>query len=107
VSDRLDCPDCGGTGEQRYGPINVRCLFCRGQGYVGDDNEPAEDRAGTRSDERVPLWQQTGAADRAAELPGCAVCLGAGVVVNLGDIERPSTLIEAPCPRCRGMAKAE
>lgn len=101
MSDRLDCPDCGGTGEQPFGPLTVLCLFCRGRGYVGDDNEPAEDHEPTEFDPYAAPQPLAGEQPGADGLPGCPTCLGVGKVVNVGDIRRPSTLVEAPCPMCR------
>jgi len=83
VSDRLDCPDCGGSGEQRMGPLVLACNFCGGRGYVGDDSGPPP--------EPPPVWADVGTAN----FPGCRVCLGAGHVVT-------STLQQLPCPACSG-----
>jgi hypothetical protein len=103
MSDRLSCPDCGGTGETRLGPLRFLCRFCRGFGYVGDDNEPA-----TRNDDdgdevdpmaTTPVWEDPAA----RALPGCPQCLGTGRVIGLGGDVRggaPSKLVEAPCPAC-------
>jgi DnaJ-class molecular chaperone len=100
VSDRLDCPQCDGTGEDTLGPLTVMCTFCRGYGYVGDDNEPAErDEPDGDFD---PYEQPQGLAgnEPGAGLPGCPACLGTGKVVSVGDVRRPSTLVETPCPMC-------
>lgn len=99
MTDRLNCPDCGGTGEQLIGPVRVLCYFCRGYGYVGDDNEPAERGEVEESTEPPPVWDQVGADD----LPGCSVCLGTGRVIGLdGNVEggTASTMVEGPCPAC-------
>lgn len=99
MTDKLECPDCGGTGEQRFGWLRLACRFCMGRGHVGGDYEPAEDPAPEDLPrvQDVPMWDEVGM-DR---FPGCKVCLGAGVVVHVGDIERPSKVIESPCPACR------
>jgi DnaJ-class molecular chaperone len=94
VTDRLDCPDCNGTGEYRIGPLVLLCQFCRGAGYVGDDNEPAEEHP---PGPPPPIWKQVGAVS-----PGCPVCFGAGEVVNLGDQEPALQVIRSPCPACSG-----
>jgi RecJ-like exonuclease len=103
VSDRLECPDCGGSGHQWFGLVNVRCLFCRGLGYVGDDNEPAErgadDGAEVHPLEADPVGEQLDA----RALPGCAVCFGAGTVLSLGGDVRggvPTKMVRLPCPEC-------
>lgn len=103
MTDRLDCPDCGGTGEQAIGPLRLLCQFCRGRGYVGDDNEPAERNAdeGLEVDpmNATPAWEQSGA----DAIPGCATCFGTGKVIGLGGNVRggvPSWLAEGPCPAC-------
>lgn len=94
MTDRLDCPDCDGSGERRIGPLTLQCEFCLGAGYVGDDNEPAEEHPpqGPPS----PVWEQVGA----EAIPGCPRCLGRGTIVHLGQ-ERPArVLVEVPCPVC-------
>jgi hypothetical protein len=101
MSDRLDCPDCGGSGERPFGPLTVLCLFCRGRGYVGDDNEPAEDNEPSDFDPYAERSGPLGEDPASAGLTGCPACLGARTVVNVGDIRRPSTLVVAPCPMCR------
>ena len=94
MTDRLVCPDCGGTGEHRIGRLDLQCEFCLGAGYVGDDNEPAEERP--HLDAPFPVWEQMGADD----LPGCPVCLGKGVVIHLGQDRPARSLVQAPCPAC-------
>lgn len=97
----MDCPDCGGSGEQLIGPVRVMCYFCRGHGYVGDDNEPAERGEIEESSQPPPVWEQLGS----EVLPGCAACLGTGRVVGLGgDVNGgvPSAMIERSCPACSG-----
>lgn len=103
MTDRLECPDCGGNGTQRFGPLTVMCQFCRGFGYVGDDNEPATRNAD--ESERVhpmsatPAWDQPGA----EHLPGCSRCLGTGQVISLGGDVRggvPTKLTRIACPEC-------
>jgi RecJ-like exonuclease len=103
MTDRLPCPDCSGSGEKAFGPMTVLCPFCRGRGYVGDDNEPAErnQEPADNIDPRAatPIWDDPGARG----LSGCKVCLGTGRVINLGGDVRggtPSTMVEAPCPAC-------
>lgn len=103
MTDRLECPDCGGSGQQRFGPVNVLCPFCRGLGYVGDDNEPAErdpdDGAEVHPMEADPVWEQPGA----RAVPGCSVCFGSGTVISLGGDVRggvPKTMVRLPCPQC-------
>ncbi|WP_067478904.1 hypothetical protein [Actinomadura hibisca] len=101
MTDRLECPDCGGTGEKRLGPLRFGCLFCHGLGWVGEDNEPAERGADEQDDGGFePVWETSAA----QTFPGCKVCLGAGVVVHVGDIDRPSKVVESPCPACGGAA---
>lgn len=93
MTDRLGCPECGGTGEHRIGRLVMQCEFCRGAGYVGDDNEPAEERPAPPD---VPVWEEPG-----ADLRGCPRCLGTGEVVHLGGIGEPTgQLVVAPCPAC-------
>lgn len=100
MTDRLDCPDCGGSGEQTFGPLTVLCIFCRGCGYVGDDNEPAERNEPADFDpysgDAAPVWDQPAV----EAMPGCLQCFGTGKVVNVGDIRRPDRLSESPCPAC-------
>lgn len=100
MSDRLECPDCSGSGEQPFGPLTVLCMFCRGQGYVGGDNEPAEDNepADFNPYGRAP---RLAGDEPGAGIPGCPACFGTGKVVNVGDIRRPTTLTESACPVCR------
>jgi RecJ-like exonuclease len=99
VTDRLQCPDCKGTGRQVIGPLVLVCVFCQGTGYVGDDNEPAEDSpAPELGDSRGWIWNSPAVRG----LPVCPMCLGAGKVVNLSDAngENRGMLIELPCPAC-------
>jgi RecJ-like exonuclease len=99
LTDRLVCPECGGTGEQIIGTLRLGCLFCGGRGYVGDDNEPAEDTP--PPDMPDPVWEHPAAQG----LPLCPRCLGAGKVVNLGGTGEPTgKLVELPCPACSGRA---
>jgi RecJ-like exonuclease len=96
LTDRLQCPDCGGTGRQVIGPLQMACRFCSGQGYVGGDNEPAKDHNGDSHPIR-PVWQEPAA----RTLTVCRVCFGAKKVVNLGGTGEPTGyLIEMPCPEC-------
>lgn len=94
MTDRLACPECDGTGETVIGSLHFACGFCQGAGYVGDDNEPAEERPG--SDEVIPVWRQVGA----ETIPGCPTCLGVGQVIYLGDDEPASVIVRVPCPSC-------
>ncbi|SEG88189.1 hypothetical protein SAMN04489712_12194 [Thermomonospora echinospora] len=95
MTDRLDCPDCGGSGEHRLGSLTLQCEFCLGAGYVGDDNEPAEERP---LGDTSPVWEQLGA----NAMPGCPRCLGTGVVIHLGT-ERPARrMVKTACPACSG-----
>ncbi|MDL4774984.1 MULTISPECIES: hypothetical protein [Thermomonosporaceae] len=100
MTDKLECPDCGGEGEQRIGPLRFACRFCMGRGYVGGDYEPAEDPApGDLSrPEDTPVWDEP----VMAGFPGCVTCLGAGMVVHVGDINRPTKMVESRCPACHG-----
>ena len=96
LTDRLKCPDCSGTGRQVIGPLELACRFCHGSGYVGDDNEPAEDQ-GDELRQMRPVWQEPAA----QTLTMCRVCFGAKKVVNLGGTNEPTGyLIELPCPEC-------
>lgn len=92
VTDPITCPECGGSGEERYGPLTVACGFCSGLGELAR-REPAEN-ADPPQGYGVPMW-----ADAAvAALPGCHACLGAGVVVELGGAA--GFLVTEPCPEC-------
>jgi hypothetical protein len=100
LSDRLQCPDCDGTGRQFIGPLELACRFCGGSGYVGNDNEPAEDRVG-EPQPMQPVWQEPATRTLAV----CRVCFGAQKVVNLGGTGEPTGyLIELPCPKCSKQA---
>ncbi|TMQ90895.1 hypothetical protein ETD83_33380 [Actinomadura soli] len=105
MSDEIECPECGGTGEERLGPLQLMCMFCHGRKVVSGEHEPADD--GSRGpgwpgeaeehDARVhgplpPVWEHP--AVRGSGL--CTHCLGAGVVVSEG------SYAEAPCPVCSG-----
>lgn len=96
VTDRLQCPACEGTGRQAIGPLRLACQFCRGVGYVGGDNEPAEEGESPISQAR-PVWEEPAA----RVLTVCRVCFGARKVVNLGGTGEPTgKLVEMPCPAC-------
>jgi RecJ-like exonuclease len=96
MTDRLECPECEGTGKQVIGPLRMVCPFCHGLGYVGDDNEPAEERDSPPPRPR-PVWDEPAA----RTLTVCPVCFGARKVVNLGGTGEPTgKLIELPCPAC-------
>lgn len=96
LTDRLQCADCGGTGRQVIGPLQLACRFCGGLGYVGDDNEPAEEGV-QESRPMRPVWEEPAA----RTLTVCRVCFGAKKVVNLGGTGEPTGyLIEMPCPQC-------
>lgn len=92
MTDRLTCPECGGSGEHRIGRLVLQCEFCLGAGYVGEDNEPAEEHPAGPA---PPVWEQPGAIS-----PGCPVCFGAGQVVNLGHNNPPTRVIQVACPAC-------
>jgi RecJ-like exonuclease len=96
LTDRLDCPECHGSGRQIIGPLQMTCAFCHGLGYVGGGNEPAEDHGEPRGPMR-PVWEEP----TVRTLAVCHVCLGARRVVNLGGTGEPTgKLIEMPCPVC-------
>lgn len=107
MSDEIACPECGGTGEERIGPLRLMCRFCHGRKVVGGEDEPAED--GPRYNARgwkIPEEGEEydpavhGPLPPAGDHPAvrhsglCRTCLGAGVVVAEG------TYAEAPCPDC-------
>ncbi|MFI0373101.1 hypothetical protein ACH35V_35015 [Actinomadura sp. 1N219] len=105
MSDEIECPECGGTGEQRLGPLQLMCMFCHGRKVVGGEREPADDGPrhrlfpgeGGEYDAQAhgplpPVWDHP--AVRGSGL--CTHCLGAGVVVAEG------SYAEAPCPVCSG-----
>ncbi|HEY1706117.1 MAG TPA: hypothetical protein VGG75_41100 [Trebonia sp.] len=103
MTDRLQCPECSGTGQQVIGPLTLACPFCQGAGYVGDDNEPAEDQPAPEPAAARPVWDQPAA----RTLTVCRVCFGAGKVVNLGGTGEPTgKLVEMPCPECSGDGEA-
>lgn len=96
MTDPITCPDCDGEGEHVLGPMRFLCCFCHGTGEVGGDNEPAEREEETEFDpyiERSPVRESIAT-------PGCGTCFGTGKVVNVGDIRRPSRLVESTCPAC-------
>jgi hypothetical protein len=96
LTDRLPCPGCGGAGQQAIGPLRMTCRFCRGLGYVGGDNEPAEEHDEPRPAAR-PVWEEPAA----RTLTVCRVCFGTRKVVNLGGTGEPTgKLVELPCPAC-------
>lgn len=96
LTDRLECSDCGGTGRQVIGPLQLACRFCGGWGYVGGDNEPAEVRDELPHPVR-PVWE----APAVRTLAVCHVCFGARKVVNLGGTGEPTgRMITMPCPAC-------
>ncbi|WUH97138.1 hypothetical protein OHR68_26825 [Spirillospora sp. NBC_00431] len=107
MSDEIECPECGGTGEQRLGPLQLMCMFCHGRKVVGGGRGPRD--GGTRYNAqgwKVPEDGETYDAQVHGPLPPvwehpavrssglCTRCLGAGVVVAEG------TYAEAPCPVC-------
>jgi hypothetical protein len=97
MSDRLQCPDCYGTGQQAIGPLRLSCRFCLGRGYVGDDNEPAEEHEAPPMAATRPVWEEP----PVRVLTVCRVCFGARKVVNLGGTGEPTGyLVEMPCPAC-------
>lgn len=97
MSDRLQCPDCDGTGRQVIGSLQLACRFCLGRGYVGGDNEPAEEREAPPMESVRPVWEEPAV----RILTVCRVCFGARKVVNLGGTGEPTGyMIEMPCPAC-------
>lgn len=99
MTDRIECPDCEGTGKQVIGPLVLACRFCQGLGYVGDDNEPAEDPPDPDPAEER-FWVRND--HRVKGTTPCDICLGTRKVVNLsdGDGDNTGRLIELPCPAC-------
>lgn len=97
MSDRLQCPSCDGTGQQVIGTLHMACTFCQGLGYVGDDNEPAEEREAPPGPVQ-PVWEHPAVRTLAV----CKVCLGTRKVMNLSDTDGELTgkIIEVPCPAC-------
>lgn len=95
MTDPITCPDCDGEGEHVLGPMRFLCCFCHGTGEVGGDNEPAERGHDAEYD---PYSDPSPTPVRG--VPGCGMCLGSGVVVNVGDVRNPSKLIESACPAC-------
>lgn len=96
LTDRLQCPECDGTGRQAIGTLRLVCRFCRGAGYVGGNNEPAERHSEPPGTVR-PVWEEPAV----RTLTVCRMCLGTGKVVNLGGTGEPTgKLIELPCPSC-------
>lgn len=103
MTDRLQCPECEGTGEQVIGRIRLTCSFCLGLGYVGDDNEPAEE-ADVPHFHR-PIWDEPAARPLTTL---CRMCLGTGKIVNLGGTGEPTgKLVELPCPACSSEAQQD
>lgn len=99
MSDVMDCPDCDGIGvDQLATGLTVACRFCCGRGWVGGEHEPAEDKPLSDA-ATIPHWKTAGAEQR-AEAFGCRQCLGTGLVVHVGDIRRPTKLVEVDCPVC-------
>jgi RecJ-like exonuclease len=95
LTDRLQCPGCEGTGQQVIGPLHLTCRFCSGMGYVGGDNEPAEDHG--EAHPVRPVWEEPAT----RTLTVCRVCFGARKVVNLGGTGEPTgKIVEMPCPAC-------
>ncbi len=96
MTDRLECPQCGGNGRQAIGPLRLVCAFCRGLGYIGGGNEPAEERSPPVRSAR-PVWEEPAA----RVLTVCRMCFGARRVVNLGGTGEPTGyMVEMPCPAC-------
>lgn len=106
MTDKIDCPECGGAGESRTGSLRLLCQFCLGASYVGGDNEPADDGPQYREDGwKTPEEGEEydpavhGPLPAAGSHPAvrssglCPTCLGAGVVTS-------ATMVELPCPRC-------
>ena len=98
TTEPITCPECGGSGEERYGPLTVACRFCSGRGEVGGRCEPALE-AEPPEGYGTPVWEDMAV----AALPGCHVCLGAGVVAGLG-AGAAGFLVTEPCPACSGLS---
>jgi hypothetical protein len=102
MTDRLQCPQCDGTGRQAIGPLRLACPFCHGLGYVGSGNEPAEERSLPQP--MRPVWEEPAA----RVLTVCRMCFGARKVVNLGGTGEPTGyLVEMPCPACTEPEQAD
>ncbi len=101
------CPGCDGNGvggkletarSSRTG-AGSRARHAREQallGYVGGDNERAEDHDEPHRSTR-PVWEEPAV----RTLTVCHVCFGTRKVVNLGGTGEPTgKLVEMPCPAC-------
>lgn len=86
------CPKCHGAGQvDEFGiGLLVACDECGG----AFTSEHQDDQAGHGS---APVWAHPAVTGTAA----CHVCLGTGVVVNLGGTGEPTgAVVELPCPAC-------
>lgn len=98
VSEPVTCPECGGSGVERYGPLTVACHRCLGHGQVGGEREPAG-KTKRPAGYGAPVWEDPAVAG----LPGCRICLGAGTVTHLAG----NALAVKPCPACGNPADSE
>jgi len=108
MTDPITCPECGGEGVERLGPLALACRFCQGAGEVGGENEPAEDGQVREDGYRQPREGEAYDPDVHGPLPSvqdhpavqrsglCTQCLGAGSVMI-----REPVLRVVPCPACQ------
>jgi DnaJ-class molecular chaperone len=85
------CPKCHGTGRlDEFGiGLVVVCDACAGA--------LAERQTGPKDQPDSPVWRHPAVSN----LDTCRVCLGTGVVVNLGGTGEPTgAVVELPCPAC-------
>jgi len=87
------CPKCQGRGQlDEFGiGLMVVCDTCAGsldeREHLGEEAEP----------QRGAVWTHPAV----SSLSVCHVCLGTGVVANLGGTGEPTgKLVEMPCPAC-------
>ncbi|MFB9968478.1 hypothetical protein [Sinosporangium siamense] len=95
MTDPITCPECGGRKQQRLGTFYFRCRFCKGLGWVGGPNEPAETNH-TPPKQAPPVWERSQWRDPmvASTFP-CRYCLGAQVVTSVDEAAR--TMLTVPC----------
>lgn len=95
--DEIECPECGGTGEEHFGSLGLACRFCGGAGTVDGPDDP-HGHGGQPEGFGPPVGQSIPVRESGL----CTTCLGAGVVTTLACDEggRPTTVAEAPCPTC-------